>query len=351
MRRASRSAKPERRASRTSRGAVTTTTLSTRDSPAVSKRSGISMTAIGRSACASQASPRARVFGWRSPSSHSGSAGSRNTISPIRLRFPTASSPQRSRIALRTSSSPASSSCTNASLEAVAAPWRANAASASLLPAAIPPVSATVTGRGTLLECFGVFGVFGGDRSGFVRALCGLDGRRSVDLGRRLRIGLLSGLAGDDVALVVALEHLLPRVGLRLLQPERDALPIAVDVEHLDIDLLADLEHLGRMVDVAPRQLADVDETVHPVEVDECAEVDDVRDRALDDVAGVEPVEDRLPHLLALVLEDCAAGEHDVVARPVQLYHLGAQLLAEELVQVLDAADVDERRRQEAAHA
>src|ERR1051326_2313845 len=105
------------------------------------------------------------------------------------------------------------------------------------------------------------------------------------------------------------------------------------------------------MVDVRPGELGDVDQAVHAVEVDEGAEVDDVRDLALDDVARVEPVEDLLALLLALVLEDCAAGQHDVVARAVELDHLRAQLLAHELVEVLDAADVDERRRQEAADA
>ena len=99
------------------------------------------------------------------------------------------------------------------------------------------------------------------------------------------------------------------------------------------------------------RELGDVDEAVHAVEVDERAEVDDVRDLALDDVAGAQAVEDRLAHLLALVLEDGATGEHDVVARAVELDHLAAKLLAEELVEVLHAPDVDERRGQEAAHA
>ena len=94
-----------------------------------------------------------------------------------------------------------------------------------------------------------------------------------------------------------------------------------------------------------------MDEAVHAVEVDEGAEVDDVRDLALDDVARAQAVEDRLAHLLALVLEDGATGEHDVVARAVELDDLAAQLLAEELVEVLDAPDVDERRGQEAAYA
>ena len=89
----------------------------------------------------------------------------------------------------------------------------------------------------------------------------------------------------DDVLLVVVLEHLLPRVRLRLLEAERDPLALAVDVEHLDLHGLADLEDLGRMVDVAPGELRDVDQAVHPVEVDERAEVDDVRDLPVDDVA------------------------------------------------------------------
>src|SRR5262249_10620576 len=49
----------------------------------------------------------------------------------------------------------------------------------------------------------------------------------------------------DDVSLAVLVEHLLPRVVLGLLEAERDALAVAVDVEDLDLHGLADLEHLG----------------------------------------------------------------------------------------------------------
>jgi hypothetical protein len=103
------------------------------------------------------------------------------------------------------------------------------------------------------------------------------------------------------------------------------------------------------MVDVAPRELRDVDQPIHAVEVDERAEVDDVGDLAVDHVARVEAVEDRLPHLLALVLEHRAAREDDVVSRAVELDHLAAELTAEELVEILNASDVDERRRKEAS--
>ena len=176
-----------------------------------------------------------------------------------------------------------------------------------------------------------------------------LDAREDLDEGAERDD--LRHRALDDVALLVALEHVLPRVALRLLETERDPLALAVDVQDLHVDRLADLEHLGRMVDVAPRKLGDVNEAVHPVEVDERAEVDDVRDRPLDLVAGVEVVEDPLPLILALLLEHGAAREDDVVARAVELDDLALELLAHELVEILHAADVDERRGQEAAHA
>ena len=104
------------------------------------------------------------------------------------------------------------------------------------------------------------------------------------------------------------------------------------------------------MVDVRPRQLGDVDQAVDAVEVDERAEVDDVGDLALDDEAGLQALQDRLALLLALLLEDRAAAQHHVVARAVELDDLGLDRLAEVLVEVRHAADVDERGGQEAAH-
>src|SRR6266508_2436024 len=161
----------------------------------------------------------------------------------------------------------------------------------------------------------------------------------------------LRHLPFDDVALVVHVHHLLPRVRLGLLQAERGALPLAVDIEHLDLPFLADLEQLRGMVHVTPGELGDVDETIDALEVHEGAEVDNVGDRPRHDVAGRETVEDRLAHLFALLLEDGAAREHHVVAAAVELDHLAAQRLAHELVEVLDAPNVDERGGQEPTHA
>src|SRR5205085_287595 len=156
----------------------------------------------------------------------------------------------------------------------------------------------------------------------------------------RGRLDLLAGLRLHGHAVLDALER------------EGEAPAVGVHLEDPDVDLVALRDDLARVLDVMLRELGDVDEPLDArQDLDEGAEGDDVRDRSFDDVAGVEPVEDPLPLLLALLLEHGAARQHDVVARAVQLDDLAQQLLAEELVEVLHAADVDERCGQEAAHA
>jgi len=124
---------------------------------------------------------------------------------------------------------------------------------------------------------------------------------------------------------------------------------VAVYLEDLDLDLLANLDDLARMVDVLPAEFGDVDQAVNTFEVDEGAEVHEVGDGATDDHALFQRSQDALALLLALLLEDGAPGQNDVVAAPVQLDDLTLEPLAEEGVEVPHAPDVDEARGQKAA--
>ena len=162
----------------------------------------------------------------------------------------------------------------------------------------------------------------------------------------------LGDLALERVADAVGVDDALPRVLLGLLEAQRDALAVAVDVEHLDLHRVADREDLGRVVDVAPGELGDVDQAVDAVEVDEGAEVDDVRDLALDDQAGLQAVEDLLAR------PPCAPPRARRGARARRC--CGERLSSITLHSIVwpmnssrfvDAADVDQRGGQEAAHA
>ena len=157
--------------------------------------------------------------------------------------------------------------------------------------------------------------------------------------------------AVDELADLVAVGELLPRVLLRRLERQRDALAGQVDVEHLHRDLVTDLHDGARVVDVLPRQLRHVDEAVHAAEVDERTEVHDRRHDTAADLARLQ-VGEELVALLALGLfEIRAARQDDVVAVLVELDDLALERATNKWVQVADAAKVDERCGQEPPQA
>src|SRR5580765_2068024 len=172
-----------------------------------------------------------------------------------------------------------------------------------------------------------------------------------VDADERTERDELGDLARDDLTDRVGPGEVLPRVLLGRLQRQRDTLAVHVDVEHLDGDLVADLDDLGRVVDVLPGQLGDVDETVNATEVDERTEVDDGGDHTGADLALLQLAQEGGADLGLGLLEPGATGQDHVVAVLVQLDDLGLDLLADVGLQVADATHLHERGRQEAAQA
>src|SRR5690606_35593184 len=132
-----------------------------------------------------------------------------------------------------------------------------------------------------------------------------------------------------------------PGILLDLLAAERDALGLGVELEDDHLGLVTHVEELAGMTDAAPRHVGDVEQAVDAAEVDEGAVVGEVVDHALEDRAVLQLLEGLLLELLALLLEQDAAGEDDVAAALVELDHLEVELLADELVQVANRTDVD----------
>ena len=101
-------------------------------------------------------------------------------------------------------------------------------------------------------------------------------------------------LAGDAGADRVLLLDVFPRAGGLLLEAQRDLFAVLVDVQDHDLDLVVDLEHVAGMVDPAPAHVGDVQQAVDAAQVDERAEVGDVLDRALADLADLDLLEELL---------------------------------------------------------
>src|SRR5690606_175892 len=164
-------------------------------------------------------------------------------------------------------------------------------------------------------------------------------------------------LALDLVALLVDRGEGLPRVGGDLLDAQRDAAALLVHVQDHDLDLVADLDDLGRVdVLVGPVHLGHVHQALDArLDLDERAVGGDVRDLAEHAGVGRVAARDVVPRILAQLLQ----AEADAVALAVVLEHADVELLADfhhlgrmahalpghvgDVQQAVDAAQVHER--------
>ena len=139
----------------------------------------------------------------------------------------------------------------------------------------------------------------------------------------------------------------LPRIVEQLLHAERDAVGFVVDLDDLDLHLLADVEHLGRMIDAAPGDVGDVQQPVDAAQIDKRAVVGDVLDHAVDDLALFEVLHQFLALLGSRLFEHGAAGHHDVAAAAIHFQNLERLIDVHQRGDVADRADVHLAARQE----
>ena len=105
-----------------------------------------------------------------------------------------------------------------------------------------------------------------------------------LELHERAEARQLRDLARDQIADLVLRVDVLPRVAVELLHAQADALVLLVDVDDHGLDLVALLEHLARLIDLArPRHVGDVDHAVDAfLDLHERAVGGHVADLALD---------------------------------------------------------------------
>ena len=133
----------------------------------------------------------------------------------------------------------------------------------------------------------------------------------------------------------------LPWIGLQLFEPERDSLAVPINVEDLDLEIVADLTELGWVSDSTPRHVGDVEKTVHPSQIDEGAEVRNVLYDTFANLTHFELGLERVPLRRTLFLENHPPAHDDISTPLVELQDLEFVLLADQLVDVRDSAKSD----------
>ena len=166
------------------------------------------------------------------------------------------------------------------------------------------------------------------------------------ELDERAVVGQRNDAAMNLRAERIALHDVGPRVLALLLVAERNALRGRIEFEDDHFDLVADVEVFGGMVDAAPRNVGDVQQSVDAAEVDEDAVVGDVLDHAVRVLPFLKPAEGVGFRRGLLDFDDGAAREDDVVPLLVERNDLEFVFVSAERVEVLDRLGVDRAIRE-----
>src|SRR5450432_725071 len=105
------------------------------------------------------------------------------------------------------------------------------------------------------------------------------------------------------------------------------------------------------MSKAAPGHVGDMQKAIHAIEVDEGAEIGQILDRAVDAIAHLDALEEFLALLAALLLDELAAAEDDVLTVVVNLNNLEIVGVANELLQIFGRNNINLRGRQKCFHA
>ena len=82
---------------------------------------------------------------------------------------------------------------------------------------------------------------------------------------------------------------------------------LMVDLDDLDLHLLADIEHFGGVIDAPPGDIGDVQQPVDAAEIHERAVIGDVLHDAVDDLTFFQILHQFLTLFRTRLFEHCAA--------------------------------------------
>ena len=101
------------------------------------------------------------------------------------------------------------------------------------------------------------------------------------DLGKATIVGEVGDLGDNTATLGIAAGNLYPRILAQLLEPQRYAVALTIELEDFDIHFLSDFYDLAWVLDTLPGHIGDVQQPVDTAEVYKRAVIGQVLDHAL----------------------------------------------------------------------
>ena len=139
----------------------------------------------------------------------------------------------------------------------------------------------------------------------------------------------------------------IPWIFLQLLHTKGDTVCIFVDLDHLNLDCLADGQNLGGVVHTAPCHVCDVKQAVNAAEVNKRTVFGDVLDHAVDFLALGQVANDFCTLLGTGFFEDRTTRNNDVTTATVHFQNLERLLETHQRASSAHGAHINLRARQE----
>ena len=105
-----------------------------------------------------------------------------------------------------------------------------------------------------------------------------------------------------------------PGIFFELFDAQGNPLPFGVVFDNLNINGLADIDALTRMVDPAPGDIGNMEESVKAAKIDESTIIGDVFNDTFNGSPFLEFFQELLFHALANLFQNYPAGDNDIVA-------------------------------------
>ncbi len=162
-------------------------------------------------------------------------------------------------------------------------------------------------------------------------------------------IGEIGDLAEQAGACRVTAGDVEPRILAQLFEAQGNTVLFLVVLEHLDLELLPDLDGFGRVAHALPGHVGNVQQAVNTPEINEGAVIGKILDHARNDRTFLEILQQGFLLGAVFGFHDRAAGQHDVIALLIDLDDLEFQIAAFQVSGVSHGAHVHEGTRQEGA--
>src|SRR5262249_25462089 len=120
-----------------------------------------------------------------------------------------------------------------------------------------------------------------------------------------------------------------------------------VHTDDVDFEILVDVDHVARVLHPAPAHIGDVQQAVDAAKVHERAELGNVLDNALANLAWGDFGKQFLLLFLAFIFNEFSPTHHNVPAGFIDLEDFAANFLADVVADVRGPADINLAGRQE----